>query len=269
MKYFNLGYPVLEIGSSERFYPHSHVLVEKFLADSEHGAQLETGGRPLVVSEITDLPFKDGVFAYSITKQVIENVEAPGKAFSELMRLSRKGYIEFRSALMEFLESSRDDHLWLVRKEIDHLLLIPGKKTRHIQYTITRELIRKNFAFRLFCKTNPDLFLTRFTWRGQIAFEVEKRPFHPDEYLPLIRQNLIGFLFQFFRQWWNSLLREVFKLVVARRKKVDIAPLIRCPRCGKDLQIENRKIICLNCKGFYPRKANVYFLSREYFSKGL
>jgi len=117
--------PVLEIGSGHRPYPQSQVLVDKFLEADQREAALETGGRPLVVADIEDLPFKDGAFAYSICSHVVEHAEDITRAFGELQRVSRAGYIETPSALFELIEPHRSYHRWMLMREGSRLIVRP------------------------------------------------------------------------------------------------------------------------------------------------
>ncbi len=85
---------VLEVGSGNRPYIRSDVLCDKYF-----GGQDERGGpilvdRPFVVCDVTALPFADNSFDYVICTHVAEHVDEPEKVFEELMRVSKRGYIE-------------------------------------------------------------------------------------------------------------------------------------------------------------------------------
>lgn len=267
MKYFGIERPVLEVGSGHRPYPHSDVLVDKFLNESQRGGKIETGNRPLIVSDIEQLPFRDGAFGYSIAAHVVEHVPHPEKALKELARVSRAGYIETPSALMEAVEPHREYHLWYVKKEGDKLVFIPKRQSGFTQ-RVSWKLLEQNFSFRLFFHSNPDLILTRCHWEGAIGFQIEKRPFHPDEYLPYTRQSAVQFIVNISSKIGEELIKQFLRWQRSRQQPVDIAPLIICPRCGGDLQVRDTRLVCDNCRGYYPRKENLYFLSKEYFVKG-
>lgn len=269
MKYLHIPGLVLEVGSGHRPYPQSDVLVDKFVEDTQRSGRLQTGGRPLIVADIEKLPFRDGAFAYSIASHVVEHAAHPDRALQELMRVSAAGYIETPSALMEFVEPYREYHLWFVKKEQGELVFIPKKKIPGLKQRVSRRLREENFSFRLFYHSNPQLIQTVLEWQKSIPFRIEKRPFHPDEYLMLTRQSV----WQFGKNILRKIGEEVLRRYVAWRRsrrpvEVPLAELLICPRCGGELSIEPTRVVCAACQGFYPRNENVYFLSREYFKKG-
>ncbi len=269
MKYFNHGGAVLEVGSGHRPYPQSDVLVDKFLDESQRGGRIQTDGRPLFVSDIEELPFVDNSFAYSIASHVVEHVEEPAKALKQLSRVSKSGYIETPSALMEVVEPHRNYHLWHVKVEERELIFIPKKVKKPFHQNVTWKLSENNFGFRLFYHGNPELFLTRFDWREKIPFRITKRPFHPDEYLSITHQNAMQFSFNITKKLSAEVTKAILKMLAVRRKPINIGDIVRCPRCHGSLEIEQHRIHCDDCKGYYPRKGDHYFLSKEFFSKKL
>lgn len=270
MKYFRISGLVLEVGSGHRPYPQSDVLVDKFLDESQRGGQLQTHGRPLIVSDIEKMPFREKAFAYSIASHVVEHVEHPERALRELMRVSSAGYIETPSALMEFVEPHRDYHLWFVKNEQGTLVFIPKKTRSGFKQRVSYRLLEDNFSFRLFYHSNPQLIKTVLEWKETIPFRIEKRPFHPDEYLLFVKQGIWQFVRNLLGKVWEELVK---KYVHWQRKRhprpVELEKILICPRCGGELSIQKHRIVCTSCQGFYPRNENVYFLSREYFKKGL
>ncbi len=269
MKYLRIPGLVLEVGSGHRPYPQSDVLVDKFPEDIRQSGRLQTGKRPLIVADMEKLPFRDGAFAYSIASHVVEHATHPDRALRELMRVSSAGYIEAPSALMEFVEPYREHHLWFVKKEQGELVFIPRRKLTGLQQRVSRRLREENFSFRLFYHSNPQLVQTTLEWQGAIPFRIEKRPFHPDEYLTLTRQSFWQFGSNILRKLWEEVLKRYVAWRRSRKQaEVPLVELLMCPRCGGELSIESTRVVCATCQGFYPRNENVYFLSREYFKKG-
>lgn len=86
---------VLDIGSGGNPFPYATVLVERFLELSRHRYDpLVTAGKPLVLADIECLPFRDKWFGFVYCSHLLEHVDHPIKACSEIMRVGRRGYIE-------------------------------------------------------------------------------------------------------------------------------------------------------------------------------
>ena len=65
---------VLEIGSGDNPNPRADILVDKFLFDNtERGGNIVID-RPIVVADAHHLPFKDGVFAYTICGKLCRSI---------------------------------------------------------------------------------------------------------------------------------------------------------------------------------------------------
>ncbi len=265
MKYFGIPRPVLEVGSGHRPYPQSDVLVDKFLNESQRGGKLRTDGRPLIVSDIEKLPFRDRAFGFSIAAHVLEHVKHPPKALAELMRVSQQGYLETPSALLEFAEPHRDYHLWFVKNENGELVFLPKKNKNLFHHDVLRLLLEKNWGFKLFYHSNPQLTKTRFYWNGEIPYRIEKRPFHPNEYAALIPQSIVKFFWNLLQKLGEEVLKIYFQWRLPHRPKISLAELIQCPQCRGTLEIQTNRIVCATCKGYYPRKGDLYFLSPDYF----
>ena len=169
MRYFGLDGPVLEVGSGHRPYPHSDVLVDKFLSDEQREGRLRTGGRPLVICDLETLPFRNQAFAYAIAAHVIEHVHNPPQALEELERVARAGYIETPSALMEHIEPHREYHLWSVLLEGSELVFAPkDPQAASFHQHLTNRLIQRNLSWKFFAHTNPRLL--KRGWSGPGAF---------------------------------------------------------------------------------------------------
>jgi SAM-dependent methyltransferase len=89
------GAQVLDVGSGGDPFPHATVLVDRYLERSCHRhEELVRDGRPQVVADVADLPFEDVSFDYVYCSHLLEHVDDPIKACSELMRVGRRGFIE-------------------------------------------------------------------------------------------------------------------------------------------------------------------------------
>jgi len=253
------------VGAGHRPYPHSDVLVDKYLADDQREGRLRPGNRPLIVCGIENLPFADRAFAYAIAAHVVEHVADPGAALSELARVAPAGYIETPSALMEMIEPHRDYHLWSVLRRGRELVFLPkDPATRSLHQQMTHRLIAANCGWRLFAASNPDLLKTRFDWSERIPFRIEQRAFHPDEYLPFVDQGAGRCVAGLGRKVLAMLARRLPRGCFAR-PRVALAALLRCPRCHGPVELETTRVRCRRCRGGYPRAGAYYFLSPERF----
>ena len=265
MRYFGIQGPVLEVGSGHRPYPHSDVLVDKLIADDEREGSLRRDGRPIVVCDLEALPFGDRVFGYAIAAHVVEHVHDPTRALGELERVARAGYIETPSALMERIEPHRSYHRWSVALERGELLFAPKPPAAcGFHQHLTNRLIQDNLSWKLFAHTNPRLFKTALEWRERITYRIVQAPPHPDAYLPWVAQSPVGFVRALARKAGGLALRHV---VVRRRRtrRMDLAPLLRCPRCSGEVEVDVLRVRCPRCRGGYPRAGQLYFLSPERF----
>jgi len=258
--------PVIEIGSGHRPYPQSHVLVDKYLEPEQREGPLATDGRPVVVAGIEDLPFRDGAFAFSICSHVVEHAKDIGAALDELQRVSRAGYIETPSALFEIVEPHRRYHRWVLMEEAGRLRIRPKSQEIPFEQSVLRALTNGNFGFKLFNATNPQLRATAISWRDRIEYQVEEGEFHPDDYLARCAQGRLGFARAATSRLGAKLDRAFAARAARLRRRYPLEPLLRCARCHGQVRIEATQVVCDTCRGHYPRRGELYFLSAEAFT---
>ena len=258
---------VVEIGSGHRPWPQSHVLVDKTLEDSERTGSIQTGGRPLIIADMDDLPFRDGAFPFSIASHVLEHASDYERALAELTRVSRAGYIETPSPLFEFIEPHREYHNWIVSRQGAGLGFQRKEKGDLYKHTLLRRLSERNFAFKLFSAANPALKKTVLHWRDEIAHRrMADDPFHPDLFLDRASQNALQFGWELARLSAERARKGLATVLGRWRPGYPIEPLIRCSRCHGPLRIESTLVRCAACSGHYPREGDVYFLASERFT---
>jgi hypothetical protein len=256
---------VLEIGGGHNPYPQSDVIVDKFLENKERGGNLKIDGRPVVIADFQQLPFKDGSFSYAICSHVLEHVEDVGAALGELTRVARAGYLETPSAITEVVEPHREYHRWYVIRQGAKLLFYPKRKGELPRQAVLNRLISGNFAFKLFFLSNPDLAATRLRWKKRVDFEVmpESAPMELDRLYPQVRQSPVGLLSGVARHYLGKLRRRLADKTRSGRAPLDITSLLCCPVCKADFRIEGDRLICAQCLGYYRREGNFYHLLKE------
>src|SRR5438552_19142237 len=94
---------VLDVGSGHNPNPRSDVLCDRYVDDdTERGGAIRVD-RPLIVGDGHNLPFKDKAFDYVIASHIIEHMDDPVRFCSELMRVSKRGFIASPTELAEHM----------------------------------------------------------------------------------------------------------------------------------------------------------------------
>jgi len=127
---------ILEIGPGAYPYWRSDCLADIFDEISEvdlaqfGGAKLNTKGKPLFKITNGKLPFKDKSFDYIICSHVFEHVPTKDMPLltSEIMRVSKKAYIEFPRPLYDYIYNF-DVHLNLMDIVNGEIVCLPKDKT--------------------------------------------------------------------------------------------------------------------------------------------
>jgi SAM-dependent methyltransferase len=239
---------VLEVGSGGNPYPRADVLLDAYEVTRErHWVPLKAD-RPTVLGFVERLPFRDGAFDFVIASHVLEHSADPVRFLSELQRVARAGYIETPDAFMERVNPYRDHRLEVTVR--DGRLLIRKKRA----WRVDEELVelyehqaKRPIAGGLIPR-DPFAFHVRFYWKGTIPHEVvnpgvdagwaapeeatHARPGTPDP-RTRVREALTGWL--------------------ARRREVDLLPLLRCPAClAGSLAADGDKLRCMGCAAEHP-----------------
>jgi len=110
-----VGSRVLDIGSGPVPFYRATVLCERFLGPTGHRqGEVRTGGLPMVVADIHDLPFQDRSFDFIYCAHVLEHVKDPVTACREMMRVGRRGYLETPNFMKDilFCQAEIVEHRW-------------------------------------------------------------------------------------------------------------------------------------------------------------
>jgi SAM-dependent methyltransferase len=253
---------VLEVGSGGNPYPRSNVLLDAYNETRERHWDPLVHDRPTVISFGENLPFKDKVFDYVIAAHVLEHTPHPEKFLAELQRVARAGFIETPDAFMERINPYKDHRLEVTLR--DDVLLI-RKKSGWIYDAELVELYENRAKAIIARKTIPHHaadFHMRYFWKDKIKFtvvnpEVDASWTPPDSamnasslklnYRANLRILVLGLIRRFFSQG-------------GRNSKLDIVPLMRCPKCYSD-QFESKlsnEIVCSGCHANYKTGHNIF-----------
>lgn len=169
---------VLDIGSGGCPFPHATILVDRFLEMTKHRSEdLVTGEKPLVLADISTLPFKDKSFDFVYCSHVLEHVEDPMKACSEIMRVGYRGFIETPTLSKDMMFAWADGmHKWHVIAIADILVFFEYSKRQMegIRTSAWRDIIVDRFYHPLqgAFYENLDLFNTMLCWRDSFKVAV-------------------------------------------------------------------------------------------------
>jgi SAM-dependent methyltransferase len=185
------GARVLDIGSGPVPFHRATVLCERFLGPTGHRrGDVRTGGLPMVVADIHQLPFRDQAFDFVYCAHVLEHVVDPVLACREMMRIGRRGYLETPNFMKDtlFCQAELVEHRWHT--------VAAGKSLFFFEYTererrgicsgAWHDIIWSRFRHPLqeaFIE-NQDLFNTMFSWEGPFAVHAVDHAGHMQSALP-------------------------------------------------------------------------------------
>jgi SAM-dependent methyltransferase len=127
--------------------------------------------KKFVVHDLNDLPlpFEDNEFDFSFCSHILEHVTDPVKFLSEVTRISKSGYIEVPSPLIDNLVSGNDTHdpfghkWWCFFDDVENRLVL--RPRRHIVQTTVSipelnmlyPFFRPSFVLELYWEDSIDL----------------------------------------------------------------------------------------------------------------
>lgn len=265
---------VLEIGAGHRPTPRADVLVDKDLADdAERGGPLRRD-RPLVIADGEALPFRDGAFARSVGRQVMEHMRDVEAFFAECARVSRGGYLSAPSALRERLFGWPYHH-WVFALRDGELLCAKKPADFSPLGRFAHEAVRSDRAFRRFVQRLPlEAMHVQLHWEGSIPYRVVDAAPLPDLSTAAGVQRLLSAGARFPRPGEGPLsdlkalalrtlpgpaLRAAGALRALRwsgrrrlRRSIDLASLVVCPACKGDVARSTRGYGCAACALDFP-----------------
>lgn len=241
---------VLEVGSGGNPYPRANVLLDAYEETRERHWDALVHDRPTVLSFGENLPFKDKAFDYVIAAHVLEHTPYPEKFLAELQRVARGGYIETPDAFMERVNPYKDHRLEVTMRDGG---LVIRKKPAWVYDADLVDLYEKRAKAIITRETIPQHaaeFHMRYFWQGEIKFRIVNpkvdatwTPPSPGLDSPPqrlgIKAKLRLILLNLIRSWFSQ---------SGRNAKLDILPLMRCPKCHSE-HLERSSAGEIGCKG--------------------
>lgn len=253
---------VLEVGSGGNPYPRANVLLDAYEETRERHWDALVHDRPTVLSFGENLPFKDKSFDYVIAAHVLEHTPYPEKFLAELQRVARGGYIETPDAFMERVNPYKDHRLEVTVRDGG---LVIRKKPAWIYDADLVDLYEKRAKAIITRETIPQHaaeFHIRYFWQDKIKFsivnpEVDATWTPPSPSLDSppqmlgIKAKLRLLLLNLIRTWFSQ---------GSRNAKLDILPLMRCPKCHSENleRLSATEIVCKSCDALYQINRNIF-----------
>lgn len=126
----------LDVGSGANPLMAAHVLCDRFRKEGRHeGFPPWMYGKPFVQCDAHFLPFRDKAFDFVHCSHVLEHLEDPRKAYRELKRVGKSGYIETPTGLQENFFYRLKAHRWVISKKGNRLFCQKPKRRFLLPYT--------------------------------------------------------------------------------------------------------------------------------------
>ncbi len=180
---------VIDIGSGDKPFWRGNVFFDKLSLKNLHrhtDTQTIKSFGQFIDGDITKTKFRDKVFDFSFCAHLLEHVERPDLAIEEIVRISKKGYIEVPNGVIEFI-SPFHSHLWFILLDGNKLVFI--RKSKKIHDALLANSAKYN---NLIGKTKEPFI--RFYWKNKIDYEVidnesAKNKYQPPEKTPKTAKN--------------------------------------------------------------------------------
>lgn len=168
---------VLDIGSGDKPFWRADVIVDKYLTDDQQrhsGSMLYDKNKIFIEGDVENLPFKDKSFDFVICSHLLEHVENPDKAISEIVRVGKKGYIEVPFGIVDLLMPF-PPHLWFCDYRDKTLVFYQKEKEKNffIQQTETfgKQFFNNPLMQYLLAKNYTSIFVTLY-WKNNLKYKV-------------------------------------------------------------------------------------------------
>lgn len=251
---------VLEVGAGGNPYPRANVLLDAMEESVERNEQALITDRPLVLGLCENLPFRDKSFDFVIASHVLEHTEDPEKFISELVRVSKAGYIETPEGWFEKMCAFTYHRLEV--SNVKGKLFIRKKenwKPEEIAKLWDNKLANSE-ALSKFLISNPDLNHMRYFWQDNIDFEIVNPQCDagwklPDEVTkrPKVEASLKSKL----RDAYLNSRRWLFSQNT-RNRKIELSNILRCVEChSEELNFDEGLIVCTSCDRQFEVKDDV------------
>ena len=127
----------LDVGSGSHPHPKADVTCDLYFnAEFEGGPIHIIEQKNFVICDAQNLPFRDQAFEESNCTHVLEHLTDPVLGFSELKRVSRRGYIEMPSIIYENILFGYPFHHWVFTKKNGKVYFSKSRKLKIKGFTL-------------------------------------------------------------------------------------------------------------------------------------
>lgn len=176
---------VLDVGSGGWPFKRATALADKYVGTTTHRVEpIARDKRPFYEVDLQKLPFADKSYDFVFCSHVLEHMDNPGAAMRELMRVSRRGYIEVPTRVSDVMFNFTripNHHRWhgLVLGTTLILVEWADQERRELGNEFFEALQSSHGnAFQDFFERNRDLFFASLHWRGSFDFVVVDKSGH-------------------------------------------------------------------------------------------
>ncbi len=266
------GLKVIDIGSGHAPLIRADVLFDRYPGET---VQRPVSGNYMppgrfVVGDIYDLPFVDRAFDFAYCSAVLEHLEDPYRACSELSRIARGGLIRVPSALWETMGGS-SAHLWLISLH-EGKLVFKRKTLKDVELSSRiPEIIRNSKAYEDLFNNFYDYYYIDYYWSDHIPIVL----YYPEDEqtYEMNEGQQIDVLPGKFYEPKNRIkaVTRLFKIIsfeTLRRilggTNIKLASILACPICKFALsQRPYNNLSCERCQVTYPIVQGIPVLLRK------
>lgn len=170
---------VLDIGSGDKPFWRSDIIIDKYINDDQqrHSGAMQYDKRKVFLqADVENLPFKNKVFDFAFCSHLLEHVENPDKAIDEIIRVSKRGYIEVPNGIVDLFKPF-PPHLWFCNYKDGILFFRQKEKENNFLMEITQQFGNKFFDNAItqyfFAKNFKSIFITIY-WNNILKYKVER-----------------------------------------------------------------------------------------------
>ena len=173
------GASVLDIGCGPFPFAEATIVCDRFEGETVHRrGDLRTDGKALVVADVAHLPFDDKFFDFVYCSHVLEHVEDPMAACSEIARVGKRGYVETPNFMKDalFCQAAGMSHHWHTIAQGNTLFFFEysERQKQGIRTSAWSDVIWSPFHHPLqdALADNQDMFNTMLLWEGRFSVVV-------------------------------------------------------------------------------------------------
>lgn len=170
---------VIDLGGGDKPFWRADVVLDKSSFGDEHrysSSGIIKNIGLYVESDIIKTPFKNRTFDFSFCSHVLEHVQRPDQAIKEIIRISKKGYIEVPNGIMELIYPYQG-HLWFIFQVNNELIFIRKGMNMH------KTLSSASSKYFYLAKLVSTPFIS-FYWKDSIKYKIIDELKDSDKFYP-------------------------------------------------------------------------------------